>query len=568
MMLASEAVGQLTLAEGGIQEPSKEDPHLVKTRYGNVWIDTREPVWRPDGKHAINVGAVRDVMGEELSLGFEATLRSFVRTHARHTIDRFLFALLHYRRTVFPDASLSRWSVEDLRNYRSRLIEEFGHEGQLIKLRSFLKHWYALRMPGVGKDVYGELEEMRLKGAEAGRVVRTMDPKRGPLTEQEQADLDADVFAAAEDGAIGLDAFAQYLLQNARTGSARRSDQLASLKCGDVNPSRRAKAESLEGSSSHYHLIRVPRSKQHGADWRQTFRDITMSPPVFAIVHAQRLSVEFRFDEVLGNAGLALPSDVLDDIKPQLPLFPAWFAIEETLQQVLSLRQTNPRDGWAFLRQSAQGREWHSTSHALTDRLQALVKGLGTPSRTGEPLPISSLRMRHTKGTNLARAGTSLQTIAWLMDHSTTGSVFVYVDNLPEHAAAINEALKGSWRLQTIARMFRGTLVDCEAAAKGGDNPRASRIHWLGEGAATCGTNKRCGMDGGIPLACYTCNNFQPWLDGPHEEVLIYLRKERENEANTLGDASPIVKRRDETILAVIDVIQRCDVRRRERAVA
>lgn len=29
------------------------------------------------------------------------------------------------------------------------------------------------------------------------------------------------------------------------------------------------------------------------------------------------------------------------------------------------------------------------------------------------------------------------------------------------------------------------------------------------------------------PIACYTCKNFQAWVDGPHEAVLDYLLVER-----------------------------------------
>lgn len=212
-----------------------------------------------------------------------------------------------------------------------------------------------------------------------------------------------------------------------------------------------------------------------------------------------------------------------------------------------------------MLMQHAQSRQWHSTGADIHRRLQQIAKVVNAKGREGNPLSLNPTRLRYTKGTNLARLGASVEVIAWLLDHSGIQTVNVYTDNLPEHAAAINEALKGSWRLQLVARMFRGEVVQSEENAVCGDNPRASRIHFQGTGAATCGVNKACGLGGGIPLACYTCNNFQPWLDGPHESVLSYLLQQRREKARTLGDTHPLTTRQDKTIVAVINVLQRCE---------
>lgn len=540
------------------------DPHWVTTRY-DILIDTRRDVWFVDGRKPANVGSVRKIVGPDLSSGLEAVFRYYARTQAPNTLVSLISALLHYQRTIFPGGAITRWSIKDLRSYRARLMDEFGHEVYLVRLRSFIKRWYEQGHPGTDQTLHHALRDMRLEQPRAGRAVRRMDPKTGPLTEQEQADLDSDVFAGAESGEVALEDFAQYLLQNARTGTGRRPDQLAKLKCRDVDPSRVVKAGDASDTSAIGHqLIRVPRTKQRGADWRQNFRDVVLPSSMFAIVHAQRLSVEFRFEEILGRMKLDPPAHVLEEMKPNLPLFPDWALLEGGLDQASSLEDRHHR--WTLLRQHAKGREWHPTFQTITTRLQAVVKRLGTLSRSGSPLAINSQRLRRSKGSNLARDGASLGTIAWLLDHSTTNTVVVYVENLPEHAAAINERLKGSSRMQLVARMFRGELVDSEAQAKGGGNPRASRILWRGEGAASCGTDRSCGMGEGIPLACYTCNNFQPWLDGPHEAVLASLRRDRAEEAQVLGDNSPVVKRRDMTIAAVTDVIDRCERRREELA--
>ncbi|HEY2606133.1 MAG TPA: site-specific integrase, partial [Paraburkholderia sp.] len=64
----------------------------------------------------------------------------------------------------------------------------------------------------------------------------------------------------------------------------------------------------------------------------------------------------------------------------------------------------------------------------------------------------------------------------------------------------------------------------------------------------------------------YTCNSFEPWLDGPHEQVLEYLIVERER-LIAAGDAR-IASINDRTILAVAEVIQLCEAARDERSAA
>ncbi len=70
-----------------------------------------------------------------------------------------------------------------------------------------------------------------------------------------------------------------------------------------------------------------------------------------------------------------------------------------------------------------------------------------------------------------------------------------------------------------------------------------------------CGQYGFCGQL--APISCYTCRNFQPWLDGPHEAVLNHLISERERLMVTSD--SRIASINDRTILAVAYVVKRCD---------
>jgi len=70
-----------------------------------------------------------------------------------------------------------------------------------------------------------------------------------------------------------------------------------------------------------------------------------------------------------------------------------------------------------------------------------------------------------------------------------------------------------------------------------------------------CGKFGFCGSL--APIACYTCSNFQPWLDGPHDAVLMHLISERER--LLVGSDIRIASINDRTILAVAEVVKQCE---------
>jgi len=116
--------------------------------------------------------------------------------------------------------------------------------------------------------------------------------------------------------------------------------------------------------------------------------------------------------------------------------------------------------------------------------------------------------------------------------------------------------------LAPYAQAFAGVLVDSEADAKRG-NDLNSRIKVDGKGLGSCGSYGFCGAN--VPIPCYTCMHFQPWLDGPHEIAYEELISERERLLELTGDKQ-IAAVNDRSILAVADVIQRCAIRREELA--
>jgi integrase len=547
----------------GSTSESSAAPYLVTSRYG-VTFDSREASWLLDGKNSINAGALRACVAPCLLEGLEATLREDARKYATATLVEVGTALKHYKATMFPTGQIERWHETDLRNYRARHNETFGHDRNLLVLRSFLRRWQALRSPGVAADTVKALEGMHLKHRETGRAVRTMDPDQGPLLPDELHHLTRDIYRAAEDGRLELE---ELSLATFHIVTGRRPGQSAALKCKDVDRSRKADAQPGQTEGEALLLLHVPRAKQMGHGFRETRRSVHLIAAYFELFERQRDVVQARLRQQLDVHAWALQPQDVDHLLDNLPLYPSWRFVRSTIENAAELRDSGQHaQGLQMLRCHAEGIQWHLHGDAQLLRLQRIVRKAGTISRDGKPLRITALRLRHTKGTELARQGAGLDTLAWLLDHSTIENAGIYIDNLPEHAAQINAAMCGSLTLLRFASLFCGRLVDREADALAGEDPLHSRLHYQGTAAATCGKRKQCGLGGGIPLACYTCDHFQPWLDGPHEAVLGNLLHERRRLDELCGAAHPATTRRDTTVIAVINVIQRCHARREEMA--
>lgn len=145
-------------------------------------FDSTSDVWRLSDRGGLHVKKIRAWYSSKLQEGLIGTLRHFARTKTMNTCRFTVVVLCHYANHFRPNGGISEWRVADLANYRAHVQAEFGYEGYMTKLRSFLKAWYALRFPGPTKDVIDALREMRLKNHEVGRAIRRMDSEDGPST--------------------------------------------------------------------------------------------------------------------------------------------------------------------------------------------------------------------------------------------------------------------------------------------------------------------------------------------------------------------------------------------------
>jgi hypothetical protein len=177
--------------------------------------------------------------------------------------------------------------------------------------------------------------------------------------------------------------------------------------------------------------------------------------------------------------------------------------------------------------------------------------------RTGERVNITPLRFRRTLATRAAEEGHGPLVIARLLDHADTQNVGVYSASSPAIIERIDRAV--AMQMAPIAQAFAGVLIQDESQASRGSDPSSRiidlRIDRGGKTMGSCGQHGFCGFN--APIACYTCRNFEPWLDGPHDAVLGHLIAKREGLLKTSDKR--IAALNDRTILAVAQVIRLCE---------
>lgn len=430
---------------------------------------------------------------------------------APHLRNMFYY-FSHFLSIISLDQNnVSQINTKDIINYRDKLV--LNNEYYLGSLSGFLQRWHSLGVAGVSNDVIILLKQLRLKGNRKGEAVSTMDTLEGPFTDFEVEALHAAVEGGYEEGHIILE---DYLLIWLFLALGQRPIQYASLKVCDFGT-------SVAKDGAAIYTLNVPRAKQREQLSRSVF--------------SQRVLVQQigeKFVKYIADVKANFTGNFADISKA--PLFPT--------------KQSNKNEPLGF--------EFHRTSKSLAlDLKNALNKLKVISERTGEPLHITATRFRRTLGTRAAMEGHGELVIAELLDHTDTQNVGVYVQVTPEIVERIDRAM--ALHLAPLAQAFAGVIIRNESDARRKGDP-ASRIcdprfEPSMKPMGNCGQHGFCGEL--APIACYTCRSFQPWLDGPHEAVLNHLISERER-LMVVSD-SRIASINDRTILAVAEVVSRCD---------
>lgn len=481
-------------------------------------------VWKLNRNVKVNLSLARRWLDENCFHGLVKIISEYaVRYSASHTSNVYSRCL-----ELLRFAEGEAIDVKMMIAYRESLSPHLQYH--LFSIRVLLKRWLARGGVGVDPDVVDMLKGWRIKGGIKGDAVKRLDMEQGPLSNIELQGLIEETVLAYEGGLLSINEASLLMLTAA---SARRPIQITSLKLKDLYV-------KLDGYNVSRKFVNIPRAKRVGQGFRTEFREIEVSEELWVVLVAQK-------DYVISSFEQQLKCSLSHDCILELPLFfdRRVLASLSTLTELLEL---------------SLGDYLHMKSVGVTNMLARVVSIADVNSeRTGTLLHINARRLRYTLGTRAAREGYGVLVIAELLDHSDTQNAHVYTLNVPEHAARIDAAV--GHQLAPFARAFAGVLVDTKQQARRGNMPGSDIRDFAGKGTGTCGHSGACGAN--VPVPCYTCPHFQPWLEGPHELIYVRLIEERDDVARTTADPD-IAAVLDRTIVAVAEVIQAC-VSRKEQ---
>jgi integrase len=479
------------------------------------------------GRHECNIQNIMSMNSETVS-GFKLTIKAVGMSGSRSpgTVHNYVNRIS----AAVRDASIVSFSPDTY----PRLVNGTAKE-TVTALRSILNVWYRLGYPGVSTETFEVVNAMRRPAPQGRKRITSDDPTEGWYTTQEYDDLIDAYWTDYESGKKSLRNTAALLLVGQ---FGKRGIQLANLKVCDFQSD--GETEGLSGKR-----IAFPGAKDRSAeDWFRgsKFEVHPMGNDLWSLCMRQIENTVASHETLLGRT-------LTYSERNEMPFFQK----ENGLKKALA---------------SFTNGEPDSVLHHTSQSMSTLFKRIGGTKvishRTGEPVREFAYRMRYTRARQLARMGIPRTTLQYWLGHEDAISLDHYYDDSAEDARLLD--LEMHKILAPLAQAFSGSLRDRESDAIRGNDP-SSRIELDGRrSVGTCGEHGFCSAS--VPIPCYRCSKFQPWVDAPHEEVLIRLleRQEEENNIHLPSKSRRVLVplQLEKDITAVKLVIKLCDARKQE----
>ncbi|EAN6705633.1 tyrosine-type recombinase/integrase [Salmonella enterica] len=402
--------------------------------------------------HGINIRDLICVMNKNLVCGFVNTLQYYFCSKSHLYVKTIVKNMKDFINNVSPNY------IDDKVIIQYQNMQLANKPSYFRGLRPFFTKWFELGYPGIDESAVEIVKHFDLKIKKAGQPILQDDPTVGPLTKEEHTSLIKAMSHAYSIGELSLSDYAISLLISL---TGRRPQQLVMLKYKDLLQ------KNLDNGKVEY-LLSVPRVKQMGKQLQ--YRELPIISEVASIVQLQANNSVRLVEQTLGKT--------LDDhAKGKVPVF----LNEEKLPD---LDITDP----FFL----ESNKLYAKTTIANVALKSIVNnGKVISNRTGSLLNITPRRLRYTIATMLAKDGHNANTIAELLDHSSTSSAGIYVKNLADSVERIDSAV--SEQLSFIADVFMNGIKSKE------------KIHFK-----FCSSRKCQSQNLNVNFPCDECAFFMP----------------------------------------------------------
>ncbi|SNB62943.1 hypothetical protein SAMN02745900_01026 [Pseudomonas sp. URIL14HWK12:I8] len=414
-------------------------------------------------------------------------------------------------------------------NWIAKSLKQKQFRKKKSAIRSFLEHWKDRYPHAVTDEALNLLAQVRSDASRSDNV-NSDDPDMSWLTDEEFEDILQTTWTHYD--ATGDSQSA--LLRLLSLQYARRPNQLRNLKFSDLKTGpEKTYIEDIENE------IHFPSAKEKFVD--SEFRggkteEHPIADHLWQMLQIQRNKIQSCFER-------ALQTKLLDSQVQLLPIFTTISRILKACRILVKTLHLNPIDHLGdelfHLGPSRIGGAISFEYDLHINRNSTKPPVLPISQRTGKPIHMHAIRLRHTRTRQLARQGVPRAILSHWLGHICDKSLNSYYNDPAEQARQIDELLAPM--LTPIAMAFTGTIIATDAEATYPNDPlkrldfgNDGLLHYLGR----CGKFSFCATTS-IPIPCYRCRNFEPLVDAPHEEVLDALRyRQAQEQASIMKSGS------------------------------
>lgn len=518
---------------------NKEKRQPEDPRAANREENSKAKVIEFSQKHTKVIGHSRILTEQTLKLicaeSFKLALTTIVNSGA-WALSTLAHILRAFERCVKKSSSKEISSTSYIK------MIAFASKRDRSRLDSLLIKWHATGIAGVPDDVIDTMASIRYSRAN-NKSNRSQGEDTGYYTDEEYHTLVESYWHDYSQGEATLQNTVVHLLNS---HYARRPIQYAHLKVKDF---------VFEGETLGVFGRRVlfPGAKDKGkAKFRTAKIEVhPVSEDIWTLCQIQITTIIPRVEEVLGMT-------LTEEQRGELP----FLAPPYKKRLITKLEEV---EQYASSSEYFSSEIWHMTATAITKILRSRQGSTVISKRTNKELNEFAYRMRYTRARQLLRMGAAPKVVSYWLGQEDLGSLKSYIDDPAERARVLEEKLDPIYA--PLAQAFTGSVIFSESEADRGQDP-TSRIELDGAvGVGSCGEEGFCSAS--VPIPCYRCNKFQPWVHGPHEEVLKRLLQRQKEENNILR---PTNARRilapiqlDKDIIAVKRIIALCEERKKEK---
>lgn len=525
---ATSAIDRLDIPSEDIEILTSFDRNELpsKSSYSVRFSDTSVTI---ADKQTVGIKSILE-MDSQTVLGFKSTLEAITTNNLR--TPGTLRAHVSNIEFAIRTNPIKEFTPNSYRELIGKISQHTNHS-----LTSILKTWYRLGYPGLDEETFSVVTALKSPASQGRKRITSEDPTEGWYTTQEYDDLIDTYWQDYESGKISLRDTSALLL----TGQyGKRGAQLVNLKVCDFLSN--GETEGISGRR-----VVFPGAKDRRTESWFRGSKLEIHPLGDDLWNLCMLQI----DSTIAHHEQHFQRTLTEAERDELPFF-----------QIDMKRLKKLSSGTFPTGQSSA--VYHLSSSSMSTILKRFSGSIVVSHRTGKPVREFAYRMRYTRARQLARLGVPRTTLQYWLGHDGNTSVDHYYDDPAEDARLLD--LEMQVMLAPLAQAFSGTLRDKESYAVRGDNP-ASRIELDGHhSVGTCGEHGYCSAS--VPIPCYRCAKFQPWVDAPHEEVLLRLieRQEEENNIHLPSRARRMLVplQLDKDIAAVKLVMELCDARKQE----